>query len=204
MSDAVFLSASVPTNDRNQTYFETAKPVAIQAAVTAFVQAILGRRKLVWGGHPAITPMIRFVAEGLEVGCQDWVTLYQSRFFDKDFPKENNSFERVVLTNIVNEDKEQSLHHMREKMFTDNVFSHAIFIGGMEESLYEFDLITEHQPNVKIIPVWSTGGATRDIADKVGDIDTRLKRDPNYVSLFYDLLEISPNAPRGVAAPTST
>ncbi len=68
MTDAIFLSAGVPDPNRGPQYAKTADTVAITAAVSALVHVTLGRRLLVWGGQPAITPMILgCIAEGLEV-----------------------------------------------------------------------------------------------------------------------------------------
>ena len=58
MVDAIFLSASVPDPKRGPDYAATSDSVAITSAVSALVHVTLGRRVLVWGGHPAITPMI--------------------------------------------------------------------------------------------------------------------------------------------------
>ena len=58
MADAIFLSAGVPDPKRGPEYAATADTVAICAAVSALVHVALGRRLLVWGGQPAITPMI--------------------------------------------------------------------------------------------------------------------------------------------------
>ena len=54
---AIFLSASVPTVGRGN-YYETADPFLIQIAVRELVFAVIKNQKIVWGGHPAITPMI--------------------------------------------------------------------------------------------------------------------------------------------------
>lgn len=63
MMDAIFLSAGVPDPRRGPEYAATADTVAITAAVSALVYVTLGRRPLIWGGHPAITPMIWVIAE---------------------------------------------------------------------------------------------------------------------------------------------
>jgi hypothetical protein len=67
MADAIFLSASVPDPNRSSKYFSTADPLAIGAAVSGLVYVTLGRRLLVWGGHPAITPMIWAAADDMGV-----------------------------------------------------------------------------------------------------------------------------------------
>jgi hypothetical protein len=63
---AVFLSASVPVIGRAN-YYKTADPFLIQRAVREFVNVALGRRLIVWGGHPAITPMVWAVCEDLGI-----------------------------------------------------------------------------------------------------------------------------------------
>src|ERR1700691_5594227 len=85
---AIFLSASVPTIGRGN-YYETADPFLIQSAVREFVTVALGRRLVVWGGHPAITPMVWAVCEDLGVDFARSVVLYQSRYFSDIFPEEN-------------------------------------------------------------------------------------------------------------------
>ena len=82
--NAVFLSASVPVPGRGN-YYETANPFLIQTAVREFVTTALGRRLVVWGGHPAITPMVWAVCEDLGVEFAKAVVLYQSSFFKDIF-----------------------------------------------------------------------------------------------------------------------
>lgn len=67
MANAVFLSAGIPDPKRGPEYAATADTVAIAAAVSALVHVTLGRRLLVWGGQPAITPMIWIVAQDIGV-----------------------------------------------------------------------------------------------------------------------------------------
>lgn len=86
MPEAIFLSASVPDGRRAPDFAATADTVAITAAVSALVHVVLGRRLLIWGGHPAITPMIWTVAENFGVDYGRWVQLYQSLYFKDEFP----------------------------------------------------------------------------------------------------------------------
>jgi len=87
--NSLFLSASVPSIDRG-TYHETANPFLIQWAVRELVIAAIRKWKIVWGGHPAITPMIWSICEDLKVDYSRSVVLYQSRFFEGQFPEENS------------------------------------------------------------------------------------------------------------------
>src|SRR3954447_11345320 len=91
MSEAIFLSAGVPDPTRGAEYAQTADTVAITAAVSALVHVTLGRRLLVWGGQPAITPMIWVIAEGLGIEYGGWVKLYQSKHFKDEYPEDNHA-----------------------------------------------------------------------------------------------------------------
>lgn len=198
---AIFLSASVPDPRRNKVYHRTADIMAIRAAVSAFIKVVLGRRHLVWGGHPAITPMIWLVAQadGLDYGRS--VTLYQSRFFEEDFPEENRRFNNVVYTDKIANNREASLVEMRRRMFGEWQYAAAVFIGGMEGVEDEFRLLRDQQPHAKLLPVASTGGAALRLFE-TGHFPDQLKTDLTYVSLFRDLLDLQPT--RGDDGPSSS
>jgi hypothetical protein len=83
----IFLSASVPVPGRGR-YFETADPFLIQVAVRELVTAMIREHVIVWGGHPAITPMIWAICQDLGVEYSESVILYQSRFFQDRYPEE--------------------------------------------------------------------------------------------------------------------
>jgi SLOG cluster3 family len=128
----VFLSASVPLPSRNHAYFKTANIIAIRDAVRALTIVVSEKHiKLVFGGHPAITPMIRLqiAQSGNRVG--DHVVMFQSRFFQRQFPDDNAAFEKIELVDAVQNDREKSLQYMREVMLA-KPFDAGVFIGGME------------------------------------------------------------------------
>lgn len=191
MEDAIFLSAGVPDPKRGPKYAATADSVAINAAVTALVHVTLGRRVLVWGGHPAITPMVWVVAQDVGVDYGRWVALYQSRHFKDEFPEDNERFQNVTYTDEVESDREKSLLTMRERMFSEHKFKAAVFIGGMGGIVNEYELFRRLQPNAMVIPVISTGGATLDVASRAGEFSTDLANDLDYVALFHRHLDIS-------------
>jgi SLOG cluster3 family len=190
MTDAIFLSASVPDPNRFPHYAETADAVAISAAVSALVHVALGRRMLIWGGHPAITPMIWVVAKAMNLKYGEWVKLYQSRFFEDRYPEDNKNFENVVFTDPIRGDQEESLLVMRRKMFKENSFRAGVFIGGMKGIIDEFNLFRDMQSKARLIPVVSTGGAVLELAQYAAGRD--LVEDFDYVGLFHRWLEINP------------
>jgi len=191
MAEAIFLSASVPDPKRSPEHAATADTVAITAAVSALVYVTLGRRQLVWGGHPAITPMIWIVAQEMGVDYGQWVRLYQSRFFRDEFPEDNDRFQNVIYTTAISDDRESSLLLMRKQMFSENAFSAAVFIGGMAGVVDEFALFSEYQPNAVVVPVVSTGGAVVTLAKRLGSIPEDLLNDLDYVALMHRHLGIS-------------
>lgn len=196
MTEAIFLSASVPDPKRAPVYASTADPVAITAAVTALVYVTLGRRLLLWGGHPAITPMIWAVAESMGVDYGQWVRLYQSKWFTDQFPEDNEKFRNVTFTEVVDGDQNKSLRHMRERMFNEQQFDAAVFIGGMGGIVEEFELFIQLQPNANALPVISTGGAVLDLEKRATLLPDDLRNDFDYISLFHRHLQIAPREMR--------
>lgn len=191
MADAVFLSAGVPDPKRGPEYAATADTVAIAAAVSALVHVTLGRRLLVWGGQPAITPMIWVVAQDIGVDYGRWVQLYQSRHFKDEFPEDNERFQNVIFTDDVGRDREKSLRLMRERMFSERTFKAAVFIGGMGGIIEEYELFRKFQPNAAIVPVLSTGGAVLEVGARTGSLSPDLADERDYVALFHRHIGIS-------------
>ena len=184
----IFLSASIPLQERDPQYIETADIIAIRDAVIALTTVVLPRYRLIWGGHPSITPLIYHVMEKLNLNIQEHVTLYQSRFFEKYFPKDNNKFKNIVLTDIVG-DRENSLLHMRSRMLGDSEFAAGIFIGGMEGVEEEYDMFIEKHPKALVLPIASTGAGAKKIYDeRFTDKNERLVKDYAYMSLFQKYL----------------
>jgi len=193
--NAVFLYASVPVIGRGN-FYETADPFLIQSAVREFVTVALGRRFLVWGGHPAITPMVWAVCEDLGVSYAKTVVLYQSTHFADAFPEENKRFGNVEYIEAAPEGREASLLRMRKKMLSRDDFSEAVFIGGMEGIFDEYALFTELHPKAKILTVPAPGGAARQLAERLGVKGETNLQNVDFAKFFHVELNIAPNEPR--------
>lgn len=200
MNGAVFLSASVPDPEAPH-FVGPADTIAVTSAVKALIYVVLGRRRLIWGGHPAITPMVWSAADSMNVDYGAWVTLYQSRYFEDHYPQDNERFQNVVFTEAADESvelgstgsRELSLDLMRRQMFRDNTFSTAIFIGGMKGVIAEFELIAEYSRDVQRFPILSTGGVTDrlvEILDLTDAVRSRLRSDVDYIPLFHDICDV--------------
>lgn len=205
----IFLSAGIPelVDNRKKEYFETADRIAIRDAILALVYVCLKLDiKIVWGGHPKITPIIyeairafeekelhyskRLTDALLKTYIQKHVHLFQSEYFRDRFPKDNNKFENVTITKKKN-DISDSIHYMREEMLSYQPLSAAIYIGGMEGIREEDEMFIKRYPNTPTFPIASTGGAAYELyvckkTDR--DLSDDLIENYAYTSLFYSIL----------------
>lgn len=164
----IFLSASVPKVGRGN-FSDDANPFLIQLAVRELATTIVRSGKLIWGGHPSITPMIWAVCEYLQVSYEDKVKLYQSRYFEEDFPDENAHFKNVVFVDRIDNSMESSLAKMRHRMLTEEQFDAGVFIGGMEGVLVEYELFKKHQSRARQLVITSPGGAAAQLGKRLNE-----------------------------------
>jgi SLOG cluster3 family len=191
MNARVFLSASVPLPTRDPVYFDTADVVAIRDAIRALTMVVMERQaQLVFGGHPAITPMIRLqIAQaGMSVG--DRVLMFQSRYFERTFPEDYVAFEHVELIDAVQNDREASLEQMRRAMLA-KPFNAGVFIGGMNGVEEEYAMFQQLQQSVPAWPVASTGAAAKRIFDRNPELQQKhpeLRDEISYLTLMRSLI----------------
>ncbi|WP_428381414.1 hypothetical protein [Nevskia ramosa] len=181
---AIFLSASVPLIDRGS-YHETANPFLIQCAVRELVTAVIHRHKIVWGGHPAITPMLWSICEDLGLNYSESVILYQSKFFEDRYPEENARFQNVIFTDAIPDDKAASLLVMREQMLSRKDLIAAVFIGGMDGVEAEHTMFRRFHPTGKVLPVPSPGGAALNLAKDQSNLSADDLADIDFARLFH-------------------
>lgn len=186
----LFLSASIPVQGRGD-FFQSADPFLIQFAVRELLTVCLGRRRIVWGGHPAITPMVWAVCESLGVQYAAAVRLYQSRFFEESFPEENRHFDNVTYTPAVGDSRDASLEMMRRTMLAEPIEA-AVFIGGMEGIFAEYDLYRQLHPQGKVLAVAAPGGAAMQLARRLRQRTAGI----DFARMFYRRLGIGVDEPR--------
>lgn len=194
----IFLSASVPEQGRGN-FYESADPFLIQFAVRELITVCLGRRRIVWGGHPSITPMVHAVCKDFGMEFEPPVLLYQSRFFENRFPEDNKYFE-TMLVDAVGGDLRISLVELRKTMLSRPIET-AVFIGGMEGIFQEYEIFkTLHGPNAHVLALGAPGGAARQLAESIfssEQSDRDLER-IDFARLFQDRLGISPGEDRQI------
>jgi hypothetical protein len=187
----IFLSASVPLPERDPKYIDTADIIAIRDAVIALTTVVLPHHRIIWGGHPSITPLIYYVMEKLDLDIQNHLVIYQCKLFEKFFPEDNNKFKNIILTDIIENDRDKSLLHMRERMLSEFEFSAAVFLGGMEGIEIEYGMFKGKHPEAIILPVASTGAAAKIIFETMlpkEEKHERFLKDYGYMSLFQKYL----------------
>jgi hypothetical protein len=195
MNDAVgsrvFLSASVPLPSRNPVYFDTADVIAIRDAVRALTMVVVEQQvQLVFGGHPAITPMIRLQIAQTGTPVGERVVMFQSRYFAREFPQDNAAFEHVELVDAVQNDRPASLQRMRQAMLA-KPFIVGLFIGGMEGVEEEYAMFLNLQPSAPAFPIASTGAAAAKLFERNAALQREhpeLRDELSYLSLMRDLI----------------
>lgn len=212
----IFLSASIPLPERHPKYYDTADIIAIRDAVIALASLALSKHRIIWGGHPSITPLIYYVIERtiqnelleknfeelnskeekkevekkLKSAITKHVVLYQSLFFKDKFPADNDKFENIVYINS-SDDIQNSIQLMRERMLSDYKYDAAVFIGGMDGIEVEYKMFVEKHPQALILPIASTGAATKIVYDNIlpeNKKNERFVKDYGYMSLFQKFL----------------
>ena len=183
----IFLSASVPWQDRE--WFGTENVYAIKEAVISFVRVCAEKRlPFYFGGHPAITPLVWNVAKNYSGDKEPAIKIYQSRYFGDQIPKEVEHFKDVHMIDAVDDNKSESVNRMRRVMFEDNPTDCAVFIGGMDGVVVEARMIKDMYPDARFLPIFSTGGAAKDIYEKFHIEDERLKENYAFYELFREVL----------------
>jgi hypothetical protein len=132
----------------------------------------------------------------LGVQYRNTVRLFQSRFFQDDFPVENKHFGNATYVDAVAGDRDASLKAMRDRMLRSEKFEAAVLIGGMEGTLDEQALFTTIHPKAKVVPLAQTGGAARLLSQRMGYQPPPTVGPLDFVRLLYQELGVSPREPR--------
>jgi hypothetical protein len=186
---AVFLSASFPQPGRAEK-FAASDPAALADAVTAVARAVLHRdARLICGGHPTITPLLLYVAS--EYGWRNQLIVYQSERFRGVVPDETwrlskDGYGELRFTPTIGE-KDEDLRVMRREAFSCADYRGAVFIGGMEGIIDEYNLFGKLQPRAQRFALSGPGGAAAElpytVAADVVDVASR-----RYVAVALEIV----------------
>jgi hypothetical protein len=193
----IFLSASFPSSQRSPRFFQSSNINEITQAVVCLMHAVLsGCGRIVFGGHPTISPLALMVAqEYLPSSLKDreifldekgsLIKVYQSEDFRQSLPESTKKLFQWGLGEIVwtpsaknipsftaegtliHGTVKESLNLMRNQMIKENDPVAAIFIGGMEGIHDEAMLFKKIYSNRPIYPIGAPGGASREIESSI-------------------------------------
>lgn len=187
LKEPIFLSASIP--DRPP-YVQNSDPIAIREAALGLIAVAARERLIVFGGHPAISPLVEHAGRSLH--ALDHIIIYQSEWFKNVIPPEAQAFPNLRWT-PPGRDRADSLEIMRREMIGSQPFCAGVFIGGMEGILDECQIFQQLHPNSLVLPLASTTGATQKVWDNgKGPRDKRIREallhDRKYRPLLRRLL----------------
>lgn len=184
---AIFLSASVP--DRKP-FNADCDPLLVREAVLSLVSVATPKSELVFGGHPAISPLVEHAARS--IGTLENVHIFQSDYFVQAIPAVAKQFQNLHMTSA-GHNRDNSLTLMRNQMLAFREYQAAVLIGGMKGLYEELDLFQSMHPTARVIPIASTGGVAKTLFDDgigpAGQPDRHdLESSLRYRSLFRRLL----------------
>lgn len=177
---AIFLSASVPYRRpaadlptsaarlMNERHVDTSRPARIRDAVLHLCRFAFQRDYgLVFGGHPAISPLVLAAARAADAGRapRKRVAVFQSYFFGNLVPSETLDLweHGHLIWTERRATKAESLEVMRAQMLeVDNIVA-GVFVGGMDGVLDEAAVFDLKQPTRPQFSVASTGAAAADL-----------------------------------------
>lgn len=183
----IFLSASVPSSAAAERYRRVENAhLEIEEAVVSLARAVFTERgTLVFGGHPAISPLVAMVAgeyitpryvEGQGEEVETPIQIYQSRAFQGYLPDETlmmfrAGYATLHWTEAVDGERfdpvtsrerpfsPRSLQYMRERMVRETAPIAMVCIGGMEGVEREVEIFREIRRGAPIYVFGETGGA---------------------------------------------
>ncbi|MCI0144155.1 hypothetical protein KNN17_21640 [Arthrobacter bambusae] len=167
----IFLSASFPEPSR-ENESGPSYPSDIAAAAAATIEAALrAKGRLLFGGHPTISPIVLNIASMLRAGPQ--VTVYQSEYFRPQLTQEvqrlvDTEGASMILT-PAGDDRKSSLEVLRREMLAEPI-DVAFFIGGMSGIGEEFSALRRRNPILECLAYQAPGGFAARLGDRIDPI----------------------------------
>lgn len=195
----IFLSASVPLDKRDERFTKIKNAqIQIEEAVIGLSRNIFSAGgKIVFGGHPSISPLVAMVATEYEVNKEienvsrnkrgeKRITIFQSKAYEAVTPIETTSLFELGYSDVIWTDAKggeefnpeiqkttqctKSLEFMRREMMKGEMDG-MVCIGGMEGVELEFAVFKELHPTKPIFILKSTGGASKILADEYSNLN---------------------------------
>lgn len=192
----VFMSASIPAPDRAEKFRRVADAaIEIEQAAVSLARAVFSEGgRLVFGGHPTISPLVAMVAgeyrdsrapERSAPPLEPQALIYQSTLFRGRAAEDTMLMFRMGLAEVRWIDKDPSeefgrgpktgpkyplsLERMRRAMISESKPDCMVCVGGMEGVMEEAALFDEIWPHHPGCVLRRTGGAAAILAESPGD-----------------------------------
>lgn len=195
----VFLSASVPSDKRDERFTKIKNAqIQIEEAVIGLSRNVFSvGGKIVFGGHPSISPLIAMVATEYDVNKEienvsrnkrgeKRITIFQSKAYEAVIPKDTTNLFDLGYSDIIWTDAKggeefnpkiqktaqchKSLEFMRREMLKGKIDA-MVCIGGMEGVESEFAIFRDLHPTKPIFILKTTGGASKILADEYSNLN---------------------------------
>lgn len=204
----IFLSASVPVQERDERFRRIPDaPFQVEQAVISLARAVFSEGgRLVFGGHPSISPLVATVAgeyrepnvaESDKERAPAQVVIYQSEVFREIIPDDSRLLIDLGLATVrwtdpigneafrtgagsAHHQCPDSLREMRERMIKDTAPVAMVCVGGMEGVEEEARIFKELRTTFPVFTLECTGGAAALIRDELPSafaIDREIERD---------------------------
>ena len=219
----IFLSASVPAPERDDRFRRVENAhFEIDQAVISLARAVFSEGgRLVFGGHPAISPLVAMVAgeyrqpayaETGEERPAPLIRIFQSRAFEGFLPDDTlmmyrTGYAAITWTEAIGDERfdpgahytgppcPRSLAAMREAMIEGTQPVAMVCVGGMEGVEQEFEVFRKLRPGIPVYVLEGTGGAAGLLAER--DRDRVRVIDAEIAHTLRRLRADFPAAPRG-------
>jgi hypothetical protein len=179
----ILLSASIPDRLR-----KTPRAQELFTAIATFVQHIIAANgRVIFGGHPEITPLVRQAALNAGGGT---IELFQLQRFRAEAPQDiwdTSVFSTIHWFGSADADGDMAgeLNAMRQAM--GRAAAAAIFIGGRTRDFKgdksgirdEYDIFLQHHPDGPVYLLGLLAGETLNI---IREIERRQQKEPNQLS----------------------
>jgi SLOG-like protein len=213
----MFLSASFPSQDARGERFRPYDPGAISDAATAVARGVLGLGgRLVFGGHPTISPLVLHVASEFELHGQERVVIYQSREYAgrigpateelaarnlghiewvdevAGVPAEDLDPQLVSLMGGRIEPESPNLRLLRQRMLAEKQPIGAFFIGGMDGIAWEWEWTARLAPRAIRVPIGQPGAAAARLVEvaQLGPLADEVRHSAMYAVIVRDALAL--------------
>lgn len=177
----LFLSTSIPSE--NSPFNQDFDIVAYRDSIIKLTEyCVKNDIHIVTCIHGEPIDLITQTLKKLEVNIKDYLTVVHSSFFTKE---KSNDYLKVIETSADNVTK--ALAELRKTVFMENDFDYALFVGGMQGVIDEFEYLID--TNIKLVRISNVGGGAAKLPKNHNIIDEDLIDNFKFANVFGNVLK---------------